>query len=223
MKKTIKKKMIIGIVAAGLFMVYEVSRLIYTMIDDDETSSKVPLTEYENLFNKDAQGKLNILATVKSKNRQAVSTYVYDKKYNLCVFKVILSKNLELTRIIDYKNESSSKSLNAAYEGLPCFNFDMSIKAGKSVPVSSIHFKSNGDSIKYIARNDSLVCFYYKFKSFSINYNDEPYDIIATADQSNIPADILFKKRGKVLYIIIMTIAEGKEEMQANKLYTIIG
>jgi len=86
MKKTIKRRVIIGIVAASLFMAYEVSRLIYTMIDDDETSSKVPLTEYENLFNKDAQGKLNILATVKSKNRQAVSTYVYDKKYNLCVF-----------------------------------------------------------------------------------------------------------------------------------------
>lgn len=222
MKSTTKRRVIVAVAAVSLFAIYEVSTLIYTMIDDQETSSKIPLTEYNDLFSKKAQDQLQILATVKSRNRQPVSTYLYDKEYNLCVFKVIMSKNSGLTHILNYQNETTSKSLNSTYEGLPCFNFDMSIKAGKSALVSSIHFKSDGDSIKSIVRNDTLVCFYYKFNTFSINFNDEPYDIIAKADQSNIPASVIFKKNGKFVYIIILTVAKGKEELQPDQLYSII-
>jgi hypothetical protein len=222
MKKINKKRIIIGIIAVGLFMIYEAATLIYTIVDDQETSSKVALTEYGNLFGKDAQTKLQILVTTKSRNRHPVSLYKYDKRFNVIVSKVSLLKYSDIGQMVNYENGTSYKSLNAAYEAIPSFNFDMSIKAGKSVSVSAIHFKVNGDSIRTIARNDSLVCFYYRFNTFSINYNDEPYDVIAKADRSTIPSSVIFKRKGKFLYVIIMTIGEGNEEMRPDLLYSIV-
>lgn len=220
-KRTLKRRIMIAMIAIGIFFTYEFATLIYTAIDDKETSSKISLTEYNELFYKEAQSKFKILATVESKNRPPVSTYVYDKSYNICVFKVILIKNSPLKNIINYENGTSNQSLNAVYADLPSFNFDMHIKVGRSVNVTNVKFKFHGDSIKLIEKNDSLYCYYFKFKSFSVNYNDEPYDIIANADQSNIPASILFKKKGKVLYLILMSVADEKKEMQPNLLYRI--
>lgn len=222
MKKTIRRGIIIAVAAFSIFMLYEFATFIYAWINDHETSSKIPLAEYNNLFNQDAQGKLQILATVISRNRKPVSTYVYDKRYNICVFKVILLKDSDLKSIINYQNETSNKSLNAVYSNLPSFNFGMSIRIGKSVTVTTVHFRFNGDSIKLVAKNDSLNCYYYKFSSFSINYNDEPYDIVAKADRPSIPASLIFKKKGKVLYVILMSVAEGREVMRPDLLYNII-
>jgi hypothetical protein len=221
MKITIKHWRLI-MASFGLFALYEFSTMIYTMLDDQETSSKIPLKEYNNLFSKETQDKLQILATVKSRNREPISTYIYDTRFNLCVLKVILFKNSDLKNVIKYQNRTSYKTLNATYSGLPSSNFDMSIKAGKSVIVSLLYFKFSGDSIKSIVKNDSLYCYYLKFKTFSINYNNEPYDVIGNADESNIPASIAFKKRGDFLYIIIITVAKGKEELQPGLLYSLI-
>jgi len=217
-----KKKRIGLIIAVCLFPLIMVSSLIYTLIDDQLKTSKIPLTEYNNLFTDDAQGKLQILATVKGRNRPPVSTYIYDKRFNICVFKVILTNNSTLGKIINYKNGTSSSNLFVANGGLPCFNFDMKINEGRIANVSTINFKSDGDYIKSILNNDSLRCYYYRFETFSISYNNGFYDILAKADQSTIPASVMFMKKGKFLYIIIMSIAEGKEEMQPDLLYSLV-
>jgi len=222
MKKTTHKRLIIVITLFSIFLLAIFSKIIYTMIDDHETSSKIPLMEHYNLFTKEAQNKLELLATTTSRNRETTSSYIYDKVFNVFVLKVILTKNNSLKNIINYQNESSHVTMNAVYSGLSNYNMKMNIKSGASVTTSTVHFKFNGDSIKSIVSNDSVYCYYYKFSTFSINYNDEPYDIIAKAYQSNIPASLIFKKKGKFLYVIIMTVAKGKEEMQPDQLYNII-
>jgi len=222
MNKKTKKIIRLALIGAGIFTLINISLIIYTMVDDGATSSKTSLDEYNNLFNKESYNKLQILATVKSRNRMPISTYVFDGKYNICVFKVTLLNNSKLSDIIHYENETSSKSLNATYADLPSFNFNMSIKAGKSVSVSILHFKSSGGTIKSVVSNDSLACYFYKFHTFSINYNNEPYDIIANAKDSNIPANVAFIKKGKILYIVLMTIARENGEMQPNQLYNLL-
>jgi hypothetical protein len=222
MKKTTYKRLIVVIALISIFLLAIFSKIVYTMINDHETSSKVPLIEHYNLFTKEAQNKLELLATTTSRNRETTSNYVYDKTFNVFVLKVILANNNGLKDIISYQNESSHVTMNAVYSDLSNYNMKMKIKSGKSVTASTVHFKFNGNSIKSIASNDSLYCYYYKFSTFSIGYNNEPYDIIAKADQSNIPASLIFKKKDKFLYVIIMSVAKGKEEMQPDQLYNII-
>jgi len=98
----------------------------------------------------------------------------------------------------------------------------MSIKVGKSVNVSIVHFNYSGDSFKQIQKSNSLYCYYYNFSSFSISYNNEPYDIIANADNTSVPGSLAFIKKGNALYVIIMTVAVENKNMLPDQLFNII-
>lgn len=196
-------------------------KIAYTIISDDETFSTKPFKEYNNLFTKKEQNKLIVLATTTSKNRYGVSDYRYNNDFNLLVYKVKLATNKDLKYLIKIQNESSYQSLNAVYSKLPSFNFDFKIKAGKSVFVSIVNFKFTGDSV-YTIENNNISYYYFKFKTFSINYNDEPYDIVANADDSLIPVELLFKKINNYLYLFCLSAANEKGEMKSDLLYNMI-
>jgi uncharacterized membrane protein YkgB len=99
----------------------------------------------------------------------------------------------------------------------------MNIRVGNTDTISKVNFKFSGDLIKPIVKNDSLLCYYYKFKTFSLSYNnqDDTYDIIAKANDSALPANIEFIRKGKILYILILTTANGTEQMPPELLYNI--
>lgn len=217
-KKTAGMRMIFlaGIVSLGIILF-----TVYTVMDDQITCSSTPLSEYNSLFTKDAQRKLHVLVTKKSRNREPVSTYTYENRFNICVSKILLSKDLPLKDLISFQNKSSYQSLNQVYADLPGFNFRMNIKAGKCAVASAVHFMYSGDTDITIRKNDSLIYCYFRFKTFSINYNDEPYDIIAYSDKSIIPAGFAFIKKNKFLYVIIITEAKGTKEMKPDLLYNI--
>jgi len=222
MKFSKRKKVQLIIIFFSVFVLVQFGRIFYTIIDENAEIIDAPIAEYHNLFTPEAQHKLQIIVSGKSKNRGITSSYVYDKKFNVFVFKVHLSTtNNNLQRLVSYQNESTYKSMNALYEELPSFNFNMSLKAGEIPIVSHVYFKHFGDSTKTVLGNENLLCYYFKFRTFSINYNDEPYDIIAKADK-NIPASILFYKKNNVLYVLLLTVATGKEEFQPDLLYNMI-
>ena len=209
------------LVLFGLCILYQFARMGYALLDDWPTVSHSSLPEYKSLFSKQAQSKLEIIATTTSKKSLPTSSYVYDNQFNIFVYKEYLSDNSGLTNIMTYQNASDISS-NAIYCELPSTDFTMRKKIGKSEAVSSVHFSFSGDSIKSIVKNDSLYCYYFKFKTFTINYNLEPYDIIAKADKSNIPGSVAFIKKGKTLYIIVMSVTEHGQQMQQNLLYSMI-
>ncbi|MDB5122337.1 MAG: hypothetical protein JWP94_466 [Mucilaginibacter sp.] len=196
--------------------------LIYTAITENVTTSEIPVPEYTRLFNVEALTNMKLVVTTKSKSREVTSTYTYKGKFNVYVFKIRLKNDNSLNRIINYKNESSYISMNAVYTELPSFNFDMEERSVGPGPVSKLYFKYSGDQIQSIAKNDSLQCYYFKFFTFSINYDDSPYDIVAQTQRGYIPASVIFKKKDKFIYGIIMTKAEAGEAMAPDLLYKMI-
>lgn len=209
------------VILAGMISFGGILFGVYTVIDNQITRSGIPLPEYNNLFTKDAQGKLHILVTTKSRNREPISTYTYENRFNICVSKILLPKNLPLKKLISFQNESSYELMNVVYADLPAFNFHMKVKAGKSILASTVHFKYSGDTIIPVKKNDSLFCYYFKFKTFSINYNNESYDIVAYSDKSTIPAGLAFIKKNRFLYVIIITEAKGAKETKSDLIYNI--
>jgi hypothetical protein len=222
MKKMIRKTagmriiILAGIVSMGIILF-----TIHTVMDAQITRSVTSLAEYNNLFAKDVQAKLHILATTTSRKREPISTYIYENKYNICVSKIILSKDLPLKELIRFQNESSYQPLDMFYADIPSFNFHMNIKAGKGAVASVIHFKYSGDSVVIVKKADSLFCYYLKFKTFSINYNNETDDILAYSDESIIPAGFAFIKKDRSLYVIIITGADGVKDMKPDLIYRI--
>ena len=172
MKTPVNKRLRSALIVIAGIVLFIFGSMIYTLIEDDGATSHAPLPEYHNLFSRETQSKLNLLITTKGNNRGISSSYVYDSRFNIFVYKVVLKNKLSLKEIIKYKNEGSSSNIFVINGGLPSFNFDMKINAGKINPVSTVKFKFDGDSIKSIVDNDTLRCYYYKFETFSINFND---------------------------------------------------
>ncbi|WP_158989842.1 hypothetical protein [Mucilaginibacter sp. L196] len=206
-----------------LVVFYAASRMIYTAIHDPQTTTKTQIRSYDNLFAKQIQGQLRFYSTIISEHRQPESLYIYNGKYHIIVYSVLLSHALKIGNIVNYTNESSRININAIYNDRFGLNYEMNIRVGNTDTISKVNFKFDGDLIKPIAQNDSLLCYYYKFKTFSLSYNnqDDTYDIIAKANDSAIPANIEFIRKGKILYILILTTANGTEQMPPELLYNI--
>jgi hypothetical protein len=199
------------------------STLIYTMVRSGFDTSKNTLPEYNALFAPNALPKLKVLSTYKSNIRQATSSYIYDDKFNVFVYKIILSKEVSLKNLISCKNEGLSifQDLNIT-SGLPSLGFQMKINSWQTSKVSSIELVSAGDSIQSIIMNDSLFCYYLKFKKFAIGYNNSAYDIVGYADKLGVPISLAFIEKKNFVYGVLMSKAEDSANMQPDLLYSII-
>jgi hypothetical protein len=74
-----------------------------------------------------------------------------------------------------------------------------------------------------MVKNDSLLCYYYKYKTFSLNYDNQgdTHDLLANAEDTTIPADIEFIRKDSVLYILILTVANDKGQLAPDLLYSL--
>jgi hypothetical protein len=204
-------------------MCYIVLRETYAIIHDFQITKKTSIARYDGLFAKQAQNQLRISSTIISKHRQPESLYLYEGKYHVMVYSVLLSNPLKVANIVNYIDRSSSPNLNADYGFRSRFNYDMTVREGGVGTISKVNFRFSGDLIRTIVNNDSLLCYYYKFKTFSINYDKQgdTQDLLATAEDSTIPADIEFIRKDSILYILILTTANGKEQPAPDLLYNI--
>jgi hypothetical protein len=223
MNVVFKRSLVLCGVIFGLFIFIAGGRLVYAVFHDQQTIYTASVPEYDDLFAKEQQNLLQIKTTIKSKTRPPVSSYVFDKKYNVSVFQLNLAENTSLKSVITAKNEISDKQMNAVYSGLPGFNFNLDIKAGKQDSVKTLDFRFSGGQLVPVANNDSVFCYYYKFETFSLSYNNAPFDIIAKADNNAVPASIAFIKKSKKLDIVLLSLVEGGGETIApDALYNMI-
>jgi len=215
-------RMILMFAAFAGLMWYIFGRMIYAFFDDRSKSTYISVPEYNNLFTKEAKSKLEFVGTTVSRNRPPESSYIYNGDLDIFIYKVKLSSSWGLNKLIAYE-KSTNISANGIYTNIPSYKFEFEMKTGKPpINISSVHFTFNGDSITSIVKNDSVYCYYYKFKSFGIAYNSESYEIIAKADKSNLPGSVAFIKKGNFLYIILMSMNRFGTVIQPDLLYSII-
>jgi len=210
---------VIGII----ILCYIVCRETYSIIHDFQTTTKTSIASYDNLFAKQTQNELRFYSTIISKHRQPESLYLYKGKYHILVYSVLLSSRLNVENIVNYINESSKINLNADFGFRLGLGYDMNIREGGTGAVSKVNFRFSGDLIRPIVKNDSLLCYYYKFKTFSLNYDNQgdTHDLLATAEDSAIPANIEFVRKDKILYILILTATTIKQQLAPDLLYSI--
>jgi len=193
----------------GIIMLcYIVLRETYAIIHDFQITKKTSIARYDDLFTKQTQNQLRIYSTIISKHRQPESLYLYKGKYHIMVYSVLLSNRLKMANIVNYINESSKINLNADYAFRSRFNYDMKVREGGAGTISKVNFRFSGDLIRSIVKNDSLLCYYYKFKNFSLNRDNQcdTFDVLANAADTIIPANIEFIRKDSILYILILVV-----------------
>jgi len=205
------------VVIAAIF-----GRLMYLGFTAHGVSTRKILPEFHELFTMEAKSKLNVPFTYESNYESLSSNYYYDDRYYLSVRKFLLAKNTFIENLILEKNGSPFFTGGIFSESESNF-LDMGFKNKKADTIKHIELYLKGDSITTVAKNDTMLCYYLKAKSFYLYYNGTDFpDIKGEAQHDNTPVSILFIKKDKKMYLLIMDIKEAGQTMRPDLLYSLV-
>ena len=134
-----------------------------------------------------------------------------------------------MSEIIKEHFNDSYFTQSAIYEVLDQRNYRLKQKSGRQSSVSDLHLTLNGNSIKTIVKNDSVASYYLKFKDFSLKYGlDDDVDIYAKygarefSSVNPIPINLLFLKRNKFVYFIVLSVYNLNMPLHEDTLYRLL-
>ena len=147
------------------------SRLFFLLITEQGVSTRKVLPEFNNLFTKETQSKLNIPINYESKYESFSSNYYYSNKYYLSVRSFFVPKNTSIESLISVKNGSPFLTGGTFSDNNSNF-LKTGFKLEKADRIKKIDLYLDGDSIITVAKNDTMICYYLKAKSFYMYYKD---------------------------------------------------
>jgi len=211
-----------------LFGVYFASQFLwlgYVMLRNGFNISRKPLSEYNNLFAVEVQDKLQEPYVYKSKIREPESNYILPDDFHLTVKKIDLRFDKSLSEIIklEYKQSQHIEQPFSSYSEDSRLNLQATEREIDTV--STISLRYQGISIITMAKNDTLVCYYLRFKRISISYDGNSYSDIWGESQGATDAviSLAFLKKKKSLYIIMLfKTKDENRDFQPDMLYSLI-
>ncbi|MEI9934062.1 MAG: hypothetical protein WDM71_04265 [Ferruginibacter sp.] len=164
---------------------------------------------------------ISIEETHQNKIRTPISVAYFTKKYELTILKIELSLNASLEKIFMIENKSTGISDGYAYNFVDNDFYKFGIKFDSTPIVSKIYLAMSGDSLQTFIKNDSIVYSHLLCDNLSIRYmEDGPNDIFC--EGNSIPTDLLFIKRDKAVYILLMTPNVQQAYIPPYLLYNIV-
>jgi len=140
-------------------------------------------------------------------DRSPFGTFDLKAGYSLIVCKIDSLEDVPLPLGISIQNNKAEKSMDNVYNVInenyfKMYNLHFSPRYSKKMFITF-----DGDSLKNIVRNDSVVQYYLRFNSFSLRYSlNGPIDILCSVKGESIPANFLFFKKDKQMYFAILSI-----------------
>lgn len=186
--------------------------------------SKTAPEEYTALFRQQKDG-LEDDCTHLNKERNPISGFDFEGKYDIVIYKLNLMKELSLKGIIKEEENEAKGASGTVYTNVNQNIFDLYYKSGKPEPASEIYLAFRGDLLKTVAKNDTVACYYMKGYRFSMRYGkDEPADIYAETKKDpfvrqKLPMSILLLRRGKSVYFVLMSVNDKETAMAEDFLY----
>ena len=219
------KKHKIRIISIALFIVFGgfgVIKLFYAAISNQERLSYNSPSAYNNLFTAAANPKVQLFATITSRTRHPESEYVCNKKYNLFITRFNIRDDFGLQKNLNVENEEThlDKSKEVSLP-LKSFDFKLAILSEKIPTATNVVLKIGGSNVKVITDSTNKKFYYIRSKTFSVALNST-IDYLFSESVKENPACVAFIKKDKFLYMVIMTVATGKEEMTPIQLDEIL-
>jgi|GEM_PF-1250512 hypothetical protein len=165
-----------------------------------------------------------------SKSAAPVSFLLFEDSFHLVVHKINLLKDQSLNEILLPAIKASERSNGISYR---VFNFNgfsrFQWRGNPSIPVSRIYFNLDGDSLTNEIKNDSIYSYHLLCNTLAIKYTkDGPIDIYMEGEHSTLwskeltPLDILFLKKDKCVYLMLMTPLSRKSAIPPLLLYNLV-
>lgn len=200
-----------------------------------ETEAEYPGTysdtipnEYLGLFRGVNKEKLASLKTIEIKFRSPISNIVYDKDYYLQVYKIDSAFNRSVGNAVNVSNESNPGYHNSPYNVNEQYCAEFVYKLYKPIKPSEIYLTLFGKNTQVLKKNDSISYYYSIFENFSIKLQKDADDDIHGKAKSTIflnesaPLEILFLKREKNLYLILLSVKNKAAHLKPGMLYDMV-
>ncbi|HWW37904.1 hypothetical protein [Pedobacter sp.] len=225
-----KKLIIVTQLIILVLVVCYLSKIAYQFFISFQEKNKVtdtPNKEYINLFSEKYYSRIHSHNTYMSNVRGNISTFDFDNKYTIVIFKLEAADTLK-EPIVDFKNNVPSP-VGDVYLDIGQERFDLKYKAGNPGVVSNIFLNLEGDQPTLQVKKENIYSYYLNFFKFSLKYKNEGKpDIYANMNDSQIEkngslaANLLFLKKGKFIYVFLMAAKDFQGILEKESIYQLI-
>lgn len=204
------------------------------LVHHEDLKSELPSTrkllpEDSLLFSSNSIKKIRVLTTWLSKNGNQLSITTVESKYCLLIHRLDLANGFFLQTAIKFNDLNMTPTDLVTYRifniaGTADINFGLrSLK-----PTSIIFFSVSGDSIKKSIERDSIESYHVLCRNLYFGFTSkDTVDLYLTSNptsenENKLPTDILFWKKEKSLYLLIMFPIESGNSIDDDEILKIL-
>lgn len=229
MRKYRRIVFLVSVVSLIVIFVVEM-RKTGTMVKDVKAASdnRLPLTqgissEDSALISPKDVGRVRSYQNVNSKVRDPVSFLFVDNSYHLIIFKIHMETDRPLPEILGSDIENSQRSDGETYSVVDLNGFSrFEWRPWPAKQTRNIFLSVYGDSLSNGILNDSIASFHLLCENLSIKYEKNGVVQVLLTCGKITPSDLLFLKRGKIVYFMLMTTFKSKSFIPREILYDLV-
>lgn len=185
--------------------------------------------DYKELFSEDKRSQINSVYTYNSKVRTPISTFKFNNDYSLAIFKLPLQNDVSFLKGIKMSQENAYFTKGIVYSDISQNGIDLRCRSVVQAKLSNLYLKLNGDALKIIVRNDSILSCALNFRNFSLSYGlDDDVEVFAGSESGVFSfgktksVNLLFKKRNGFIYFIMLSGNDKKKGIEEDTLNNLI-
>jgi len=191
--------------------------------DNDLPLTQVITREDSALISPKYIGRLRSHQNVNSKVMDPVSFLYVDDTYHLVIFKINLETDQPLKEILSSDTENSQRSDGETYSMVDFNGFSrFEWRPAPTMRTRKIFLSLYGDSLSNGIINDSIASYHLLCKNLSIKYEKNGVVQVFMTGGEITPSSLLFLKRGKIVYFMLMTTAKPDSFIRPEILYDLI-
>jgi hypothetical protein len=168
-------------------------------------------------------GRVRSHQNVNSKVMDPVSFLYVDDTYHLVIFRINMGTDQPLKEQLSSDIENSQRSDGETYSMVDFNGFSrFEWRPVPTMQTKNIFLSLYGDSLSNGILNDSIASYHLLCKNLSIKYEKNGVVQVFMTGGEITPSDLLFLKRGKIVYFMLMTTAKPDSFIPREILYDLI-
>jgi len=190
--------------------------------DNDLPLTQVITPEDSTLISPKYISRVRSHQNVNSKVMDPVSFLYVDDTYHLVIFKINMEADQPLRKILCGNSENSERSNDETYSMVDFNGFSRFEWRPVPTRTRNIFLSLYGDSLSNSVLNDSIASYHLLCKNLSIKYQKKGVVQVFMTCGEITPSDLLFLKRGKIVYFMLMTTAKPDSLIPEGILYDLV-
>jgi hypothetical protein len=229
MRKYRRIVFLVSVVSLIAMFVYEVRKMgtmakdVRAASDNDLPLTQVMTREDSALISPKYIGRVRSHQNVNSKVMDPVSFLYVDNTYHLIIFRIHVETDQPITEILTSDVKNSQRSDDETYSLVDFNGFSrFEWRPSLTKQTRNIFLSLYGDSLSNGILNDSIASYHLLCKNLSIKFEKNGVVQVFMTCGEITPSNLMFLKRGKIVYFMLMTTAKPDSFIPREILYDLV-